>query len=284
MRMQMNAFLRILIAALVVCHVSVSAEQTSLGDAAREAAKRKETAKETAEQPSKTYTNDDLRPQESSPSAGRSRAGCQSEHKYEPTSGDTSLIERCSDGTTRVRGSNTRTGAEWSQTIHADGSQFGTDKCGARWTYDAQTKSYKNENGETRQGEGAFRERLESAMPCAARSAPERPAGANSSQSFCTETSRTDTSGDRYVSQRCVGGIVRESGTDSRTGATWQSTILPDGSLSGGSSCGVSWNYDAKTDRYETSLGEQGIGRNVFLANLERIKRCTGYPLGYPVP
>lgn len=275
----MNAFVRILIAALVVCHVSVSAEQTSLGEAAREAEKRKETT----DQPSKTYTNDDLRPNESSPSTGRSPAGCQSEHKYDSTSGDTSLIERCADGTTRVRGSNTRTGTEWSQTIHADGSQSGTDRCGDRWTYDAQTKSYKNATGDTRQGESAFRERLESPTPCAAKSAPDRPA-ANSNQPACTETSRTDTSGDRYVSQRCLGGSVRESGTDSRTGATWQSTILPDGSLSGSNSCGVSWSYDAKTDRYETSLGEQGLGRNVFLANLERIRRCTGYPLGYPVP
>ena len=40
--------------------------------------------------------------------------------------------------------------------IHADGSQSGINKCGDRWTYDAQTKIYKNENGEIRQGEGAF--------------------------------------------------------------------------------------------------------------------------------
>jgi hypothetical protein len=272
----MNEFLRILIAALVVCDVSVSAEQTSFGDLAREAEKRKETA----ERPSKTYTNDDLRPVERSPSAGRSSAGCQSEHKYDPTSGDTYLIARCSDGTTRVQGSNTRTGAEWSQTIHADRSQSGTDKCGYRWTYDAQTKSYKNENGETRQGEVAFRERLESPMPCAAKSAPERPAGANSNQPFCVETSRTDTSGNRYLMQRCLDGRVRESGTDSRNGTTrqWHTTIHPDGSQSGENGCGVSWNYDAKTDRYETSLGEQGMGRNVFLGNLERLKRCDVYP------
>ena len=102
----MNALLRILIAVLVVCDVSMSAEQTSFGDLAREAEKRKETA----ERPAKTYTNDDLRPVEPTPSAGRSAAGCQSEHKYDPTSGDTQLIARCSDGTTRVQGSNTRTG------------------------------------------------------------------------------------------------------------------------------------------------------------------------------
>jgi hypothetical protein len=271
----MNEFLRILIAALVVCDVSVSAEQTSLGDLAREAEKRKETA----ERPSKTYTNDDLRPVEPGRAAGRSSAGCQSEHKYDPTSGDTYLIARCSDGTTRVQGSNTRTGAEWSQTIHADRSQSGTDKCGSRWTYDAQTKTYKNENGETRQGEDAFRERLESPMPCATKSTPEPPAGANSNQSSCVETSRTDTSGNRYLMQRCLDGSVRESGTDSRNGTTreWHTTILPDGSQSGHNGCGVSWNYDAKTDRFETSLGEQGMGRNVFLANLERLKRCDVY-------
>ena len=39
-------------------NVWVSADQTSFGEPAREAEKRKEAA----EQPSKTYTNDDLRP------------------------------------------------------------------------------------------------------------------------------------------------------------------------------------------------------------------------------
>jgi hypothetical protein len=105
----MNALLHILIAVLVVCDVSMSAEQASFGDLAREAEKRKETA----ERPAKTYTNDDLRPVKRTPSAGRSAAGCQSEHEYDPTSGDTQLIARCSDGTTRVQGSNTRTGLEW---------------------------------------------------------------------------------------------------------------------------------------------------------------------------
>ncbi len=75
----MNQFLRILIAALVACNVSASAEQTSLGDVAREAEKRKETPA----QPSKTYTNDDLRPAEPGPSAG-----CQpAEHKYRSSVG-----------------------------------------------------------------------------------------------------------------------------------------------------------------------------------------------------
>jgi hypothetical protein len=269
----MNECLRILIAALVVWNVPVSAEQTSLGDIAREAEKRKQAA----ERPSKTYTNDDLEPR---PSAGRSSAGCQSEHKYDPTSGDTYLIARCSDGTMRVQGSNTRTGTEWTQTIHADGSQSGTDKCGYRWMYDAQAKSYRNENGETRQGESAFRERLVSAMPCAAKSAPERVAVANSTQPFCEETSRTDMSGNRYLVQRCLDGSVHESGTVSRneTLSEWRTTIHSDGSHSGQNGCGVSWNYDAKTDRYETSLGEKGMGRNVFLANLERFRKCDVYP------
>lgn len=262
----MNQFLRILIAALVACNVSASAEQTSLGDVAREAEKRKETTA----QPSKTYTNDDLRPAEPGPSAA-----CQpAEHKYDPASGNTYLTARCSDGTSHVQGSNARTGAAWSLTIHANGSQSGTDRCGSRWTYDAETKSYKNDDGDTRQGEAAFRERLESPAPCAAQSAPARAAGANANQSPCTETSGTDSSGNRYVVQSCPGGITRESGMDSWTGTLWQNTILPDGSLSGSNSCGVSWNYDAKTDRYETSLGEKGMGRNVFLANLERIRRC----------
>ena len=262
----MSLFLRILIAALVVCHAPLSAAQTSLGDVAREAEK----SKGKTEQPSKTYTNDDLRSAERGPSAG-----CQpAERKHDPASGNTYLSSRCSDGTTRVQGSNTRTGAAWSQTIHADGSQSGTDRCGSRWAYDAQTQTYKNDRGDTQQGEAAFRERLESTAPCAAQSAPQRPAGANANQSSCTETPRTDTSGNPYVVQSCPGGIVRESGTDIRTGTMWQNTILPDGSLSGSNSCGTSWNYDAKTDRYETSLGEKGLGRAVFLASLERIRMC----------
>jgi hypothetical protein len=271
----MNQCLRILLAALVVCGLSVSAEQTSFGDLAREAEKRKEAA----ERPSKTYTNDDLRPVEPSASTGRPSAGCQSEHKYDATSGDTYLIARCSDGTTRVQGSNTRTSTEWTQVIQANGSQSGTDKCGYRWTYDAQTKRYTNDNGDTRQGESAFRERLESPMPCAVKSASPPRAGANSNQPFCVETSRTDTPGNHYMMQRCLDGSVRESGTDARNGTTrqWDTTIQPDGSQSGKNGCGVSWNYDAKTERYETSLGEQGMGRNVFLANLERLKRCDVY-------
>ncbi len=263
----MNQSLRILIAALVVCHVSVSAAQTPLGDVAREAEK----SKGKTEQPSKTYTNDDLRPAERGPSAG-----CQpAEHKYDAASGNTYLSARCADGTTRVQGSNSRTGAAWSLTINADGSQSGTDRCGSQWTYDAQTQTYKNDKGDTQQGEAAFRERLESPAPCAAPSAPARPAGANANQSSCTETSGTDTSGNPYVVQRCPGGITRESGTDTRTGTMWQNTITPDGSLSGSNSCGTSWKYDAKTDRYETSLGEKGMGRTVFLANIERIRRCS---------
>jgi hypothetical protein len=262
----MNQILRILIAALVVCHVPLSAAQTSLGDVAREAEKRKDTPA----QPSKTYTNDDLRKAEPGPATG-----CQSaEHKYDPASGKTYLSARCSDGSTRIQGSNTRTGASWRLTINADGSQSGTDTCGSRWTYDAQTKIAKNDNEETRQGEAAFRERLESSASCAAPSPPERSAGAGASQSGCTESARTDTSGNRYVVFSCGGGLVRESGTDLRTGTLWQNTILPDGSLNGSNSCGTSWKYDAKTDRYETSLGEKGMGRAVFLANLERIRMC----------
>jgi hypothetical protein len=261
----MNPLLRTLIAALVVCHASVSAGQTSLGDAAREAAKGKP-----AERPSKTYTNDDLQPAEPGPSTGCPSA----QHRYDATSGSTYLTARCSDGSTRVQGSNARTGAAWSLIIQADGSQSGTDRCGSRWTYDAQTKSARSDSGETRQGEAAFRERLESAVPCAAQSAPARSASADGSQSGCTETSRTDTSGNRILVHSCLGGIVRESGTDSLTGTMWLNTLLPDGSLSGSNSCGTSWNYDARTDRYETSLGEKGMGKAVFLANLERIRRC----------
>jgi hypothetical protein len=122
--------------------------------------------------------------------------------------------------------------------------------------YDAKTQSYKNANGETRQGEGAFRERLESAMTCAAKPAPEQRAVGNANQPFCVDTSRTDTSGDHYVTQRCLDGSVRESGTGTRNLAIWQwrTTTHADGSHSG------------------------GMGRNVFLANLERLKKCDVYP------
>jgi len=223
-------------------------------------------------EPSKLYTNDDL--VKRSPSAG-----CQSERKYDSTSGDTHFIERCPDGMTRVRGSNTRTGATWNQTIHADGSQSGTDRCGYRWTYDVQTKRYANENGETRVGEEAFRARLEAPMTCAAKPVAARPPDSTSNQPFCTDTSRTDTAGNSYARQRCLDGTVRESGTDLRNGTIreWRNTIHPDGSQSGENGCGVSWKYDAKTDRFETSIGENGMGKNVFLANLERMKKCDVY-------
>jgi len=85
---------------------------------------------------------------------------------------------------------------------------------------------------------------------------------------------RTDASGNRYVSQLCLDGSIQEAGTNPRTGSIWQSTIFPDGSRSGSNNCGVSWSYSAVTDRYETSLGEKGMGRNVFLANFERINHC----------
>ncbi len=259
---------RIVIAALVVWTASVAAQQPSFGEIAREAEKRRETA----ERPSKTYTNDDLKPVE-----GRLPA-CQSEHKYDATSGNAYLIERCPDGTTRVQGSHARTDAKWTHITRPDGSQSATDKCGDKWTFDAQTKTYRSESGEVRQGEDAFRERLESPAPCAGQS-PAPPAARASDQSFCTETSRTDSSEIRYVVQRCLDGTVRESATNPRTGATWQSTTTPDGSQTGNNSCGVSWSYNASSDRYETSLGEKGMGRNVFLAHLARINRCEVYRL-----
>jgi hypothetical protein len=64
-------------------------------------------------------------------------------------------------------------------------------------------QTYKNDRGDTQQGEAAFRERLESTAPCAAQSATQRPAGANALQSPCTETPRTDSSGNSYVVQNC---------------------------------------------------------------------------------
>ncbi len=258
----------LVIAALGICGMSAGAQDKSFGDLARE----EEARRQSAAKPSKVYTNDDL-------VKGTPSAGCQSERKYDSTSGDTHSIERCAEGITRVRGSNTRTGATWSQIIYADGSQSGTDRCGSRWTYNVKTKRYVNENGETLEGDDTFRARLETPMRCAARPVPARPPDSTSNQPFCTDTSRTDTSGNSYVRQRCLDGTVRESGTDLRNGTIreWHNTTHADGSQSGENGCGVSWTYDAKTDRFETSIGENGMGRNVFLANLERIKKCDVY-------
>ena len=72
--------------------------------------------------------------------------------------------------------------------------------------------------------------------------------------------------------QTCLDS-VRESGT-TPMGTTWQNTILPDGSQYGSNSCGVQWKYDGRSTRYETSLGERGLGERVFRANVERINRC----------
>jgi len=47
----------------------------------------------------------------------------------------------------------------------SDGSSSGIDKCGNRFTYDAKTTVYTNENGEKRVG-GEFRKRLEWPTPC----------------------------------------------------------------------------------------------------------------------
>lgn len=115
--------------------------------------------------------------------------------------------------------------------------------------------------------------------PDAAQSPAAPPASSASTEPFCTETSRTDISGNRVVVQRCQDGTVHESGTDLRNGTArqWRTTVHADRSQSGENGCGGSWRYDAKTDRYETSFGEKGIGRNVFLANLERFKKCDVY-------
>ena len=262
-------------AALALCGMSARAQDKSLADIAREV----ETRRQSAAKPAKLYTNDDLVQRSAS-------ADCRSEQKYDSSSGSTYLIERCLGGVTRVHGSNAGTGAKWSQTVHADGSQSGTDNCGYRWTYNAQTQRAVNERGEIREGEAAFRERLESPAPCAARPVAAQAVAVTSKQPFCTDTSRTDTSGNSYLRQRCLDGTLRESGTDLRNGTTrdWYNTIHADGSQSGQNGCGVWWKYDARTDRYETSIGEQGLGRSVFLANLERFKKCDVYALPWLVP
>ncbi len=134
-------------------------------------------------QPSKVYSNADLKRFERDPPPSSSPLiSCRSEEKYDDASGNAYLIQHCSDGSTRVFGSNSRTGSNWQQTIWPDRSQSGTDKCGNRWSYDAKTTVYTNDNGETRKGEGEFRKRLELSTPCEKHARDEPAPGAVSPQ------------------------------------------------------------------------------------------------------
>jgi len=267
----MNVTYRVLVALLALSSVSAAAQQKSFADIAREEEQRRQGIKE----PSKVYTNDDLSPA-GRPSIGSGLASsCASETKDDPESGNRYVSEHCADGTTRIQGSNARINATWSQMIYPDGSQAGIDKCGNRWTYSSRTTEYRNENGQIRKGDVDFRAQLESPAPCDAGSkrATASATAGTTAQPFCgPESSRSDGSGNRVVIQTCLDS-VRESGTTSM-GTTWQNTILPDGSQYGSNSCGVQWKYDGRTTRYETSLGERGLGERIFRANVERINRC----------
>ena len=104
---------------------------------------------------------------EESREQGNTAPPCQSNDSYDSRSGNRTRNIRCSDGTTVQVGSNARTGAKWQTKYFPDGSMEGIDSCENRWTYDANTTVYANDNGERRVGLGEFRRRLRSAeLPC----------------------------------------------------------------------------------------------------------------------
>jgi hypothetical protein len=156
----------ICLAVLVLTGTSAIAQQPSLSDIAKQEEQRRQSVTE----PSKVYTDADLRPvvADVAPSGGASSASstCQSENRPADKFGNSYVIQHCSDGTTNELGSNSRTGSKWLNKYWPDGSSAGIDSCGNRWTYDAKTTVYANDNGEMRVGEGEFRRRLEEPTSC----------------------------------------------------------------------------------------------------------------------
>ena len=175
---------RLAVVGVLICGVSAAAaqqsEQPSLADLAAAAAADDDDRAEA----SRVFTNDDLgpvaRPPEASgpgtePDAGTAPDGdaapasdpsCTSEETADDATGNHFQVERCANGTVRVRASNPRTGARWQWTVFPNRSQEGTDSCGVKWTYDASTTEYRNTNGEVLVGEDLFRERLEAPTRC----------------------------------------------------------------------------------------------------------------------
>jgi hypothetical protein len=269
----MGVAFRVVVAFLTLSGLLVNAQEKSFGQIAAEEERRRQVITK----PAKVYTTDDLPPAEV-----RLGGICTSETKYDPASGNTTRTEKCPDGITTEYGSNARTGSKWVNRYFPDGRSEGIDACGRSWTYDPKTTLYVSDAGEVRIGLGEFRRRLASPAAC-----PNRHTGTVTSDTtirpLCgPETAHTDTAGNRYTRQPCQDGTLTESGMNPKTGTSWQSTIWPDGSQKGNNSCGVSWSYDAASDRYTTSIGENGMGRNIFLANLERINRCEVYQLRSP--
>ena len=220
---------------------SLFGQEKSFADIAQEETQRRQGVT----QPAKVYTNDSLSTNGVSPL--NTAASCKQSAKYDSRSGHSYRIEHCDDGTTTEYGSNLRTGTKWINKRFPDGHSDGIDACGRRWKSDPATTVYVNDEGEFRIGEGEFRMRLSASAYCKT-----TPAAAPSAK-------RSDSA----------------DGTIQEYGANWQNTIFPDGSEQGSNSCGVRWSYDARTDRYETSLGENGQGKNVFRANFSRISRWS---------
>jgi hypothetical protein len=119
-------------------------------------------------------------------------------------------------------------------THYPDGSSSGIDKCGDKWTYNAATTLYVNENGERRVGIGAFRQQLEG--PTAKCANTPKPASATREPQppECrAEHSTHAVTGARTVTERCPDGTVKVRGE------TWHETYLPNGSAFGVDACGV---------------------------------------------
>ena len=64
---------------------------------------------------------------------------------YDPTSGNRYRWEGDADGTTKLRGYNAATDSRWLNKVYSDGSQFGINKDGETWRYNAKTEIYIND-------------------------------------------------------------------------------------------------------------------------------------------
>ena len=225
---------------------SLFGQEKSFAEIAQEEAQRRQRVT----QPSKVYTNDSL----SSGGVARlnTATSCKQSTKYDSRSGHSYRFEHCDDGAMTEYGSNLRTGTKWINKRFPDGHSEGIDACGRQWKYDRATTAYINEDGQFKIDEGEFRIRLSGSADC-----------------------KTTPAAAPFAKRSDPASTIQEYG------ANWQNTIFPDGSEQGGNFCGVRWNYDARTDRYETSLGEKGQGKNIFRANFNRISRCELYP---PIP
>jgi hypothetical protein len=76
---------------------------------------------------------------------------------YSYDDGATYSTQQQIDGSTRVNGYSTRSGAQWNTNIKANGDMTGTDAKGNYWQYNRQTGSYTNTNGKVCTGTGHSR-------------------------------------------------------------------------------------------------------------------------------